>query len=54
MTKKETVSIDNSYVPYEQKYCPSCGGSINTGFRCTKCGKQYHPKSNNSSVTKAD
>ncbi len=29
-------------VPYAQAYC-ICGGSLDTGFRCMRCGRQYRP-----------
>ncbi len=29
-------------VPYVQAHC-LCGGSLDTGFRCMRCGKQYKP-----------
>ncbi len=29
-------------VTYGQAFC-LCGGSLNTGFQCMKCGKQYYP-----------
>lgn len=31
-------------MPYGQYYCPYCGGQIDTGFRCIKCGKQVHQR----------
>jgi len=30
-------------VSYEQQYCETCWGKIGVDFRCTKCGRQYHP-----------
>lgn len=41
-------------IPYGQHYCPICYGQIDTGFRCIKCGRQFSPPKNNSSVTAKD
>ena len=37
-------------VSYGQRYCEACGGELDTGFRCMKCGRQHHPM-RSSSVT---
>lgn len=41
-------------IQYGQYYCPVCGGQINTGFQCIKCGRQFSPPTNNSVVIKKD
>lgn len=23
------------------EYCPSCGGELDTGYECTKCGRDW-------------
>lgn len=33
-------------VSYGQRYCEACGGKLDTGFRCMKCGRQFSPPSN--------
>ena len=35
--------LDDLSISYSQPFCPYCGGSINTGFKCMNCGKQFHP-----------
>lgn len=39
----ETEYTDHT-VSYGQKYCEACWGELDTGFRCMKCGRQYHPR----------
>ncbi len=29
-------------VSYGQRCCEACGGELDTGFRCMKCGRQHH------------
>jgi len=39
----ETEYTDHT-VSYGRKYCEACWGELDTGFRCMKCGRQYHPR----------
>ena len=38
---------NNTVYGYNSK-CPVCGGELDTGFRCTKCGKQFFLKQEDS------
>lgn len=38
-----TRNIPTKPLSMEFEYCPSCSGELDTGYECTKCGRDWQP-----------
>lgn len=37
--KRQVLTEKEQSMDFE--YCPSCGGDLDTGYECTKCGRDW-------------